>query len=88
MDKAAKTKVRLKMKSVITIEKEIYTSLNAYTVKSSNGSRMYRSKNNYKYKDSIFSKDEYTVLGMINGKIVNIECKNYMSAKQLFLAMQ
>lgn len=76
------------MKSVITIEKEIYTSLNAYTVKSSNGSRMYRSKNNYKYKDSIFSKDEYTVLGMINGKIVNIECKNYMSAKQLFLAMQ
>lgn len=76
------------MKSAITIEKEIYTSLNAYTVKSSNGSRMYRSKNNYKYKDSIFSKDEYSVLGMVNGKIVNIECKNYQSAKQLFLAMQ
>ena len=76
------------MKNAITIEKEMYVSLNAYTVRSSNGSRMYRSKNNYKYKDSIFSKDEYTVLGMINGKIVNIECKNYRSAKQLFLAMQ
>lgn len=76
------------MKSVINVEIEKYVSLNAYTVKSSNGSRMYRSKNNYKYKDSIFSKDEYTVLGMINGKIMNIECKNYRSAKQLFLAMQ
>ena len=76
------------MKSVINVEIEKYVSLNAYTVKSSNGSRMYRSKNNYKYKDSIFSKDEYTALGMINGKIVNIECKNYRSAKQLFLAMQ
>lgn len=76
------------MKNAITIEKEMYVSLNAYTVKSSNGSRMYRSKNNYKYKDSIFSKDEYTVLGMINGKVVTIECKNYTSAKQLFLAMQ
>lgn len=76
------------MKSVINVEIEKYVSLNAYTVKSSNGSRMYRSKNNYKYKDSIFSKDEYTVLGMINGKVVTIECKNYTSAKQLFLAMQ
>lgn len=76
------------MKSVITIEKEIYASLNAYTVKSSNGSRMYRSKNNYKYKDSIFSKDEYSVLGSVNDKIVHIECKDYRSAKQLFLAMQ
>ena len=76
------------MKSVINVEIEKYVSLNAYTVKSSNGSRMYRSKNNYKYKDSIFSKDEYTVIGMINGKIVNIECQNYRSAKQLFLAMQ
>ena len=76
------------MKNAITIEKEIYTSLNAYTVKSSNGSRMYRSKNNYKYKDSIFSKDEYSVLGSVNGKIVHIECKDYRSAKQLFLAMQ
>lgn len=76
------------MKRAITIEKENYVSLNAYTVKSSNGSRMYRSKNNYRYKDSIFSKDEYAVLGMVNGKIVNIECKNYQSAKQLFLAMQ
>lgn len=76
------------MKSVINVEIEKYVSLNAYTVKSSNGSRMYRSKNNYKYKDSIFSKDEYTVIGMINGKVVIIECKNYTSAKQLFLAMQ
>ena len=76
------------MKNAITIEKEIYISINAYTVKSSNGSRMYRSKNNYKYKDSIFSKDEYAVLGMINGKVVHIECKNYRSAKQLFMAMQ
>ena len=76
------------MKNAITIEKEIYTSLNAYTVKSSNGSRMYRSKNNYKYKDSIISKSEYSVLGSVNGKIVHIECKDYRSAKQLFLAMQ
>ena len=76
------------MKNAITIEKEIYTSINAYTVKSSNGSRMYRSKNNYKYKDSIFSKDEYAVLGLVNGKMVYIDCKNYRSAKQLFMAMQ
>lgn len=76
------------MKSVINVEIEKYVSLNAYTVKSSNGSRMYRSKNNYKYKDSIFSKDEYSVLGSVNGKIVHIECKDYRSAKQLFLAMQ
>lgn len=76
------------MKSAITIEKEIYMSLNAYTVKSSNGSRLYRSRNNYKYKDSIYSKDEYAVLGMINGKVVHIQCKDYRSAKQLFLAMQ
>ena len=76
------------MKSVITIEKEIYASLNAYTVRSSNGSRLYRSKNNYKYKDSIFGKDQYSVLGTVNGKIVYIECRDYRSAKQLFLAMQ
>lgn len=76
------------MKSVITIEKEIYKTLNAYTVRSSNGSRFYRTKNNYKYRNSIFSKNEYTVLGMVNGRIVTIECKNYRSAKQLFLAMQ
>ena len=76
------------MKNAITIEKEMYVSLNAYTVKSSNGSRMYRSKNNYKYKNSIFSKDEYAVLGMINGKVVHIQCKDYRSAKQLFMAMQ
>lgn len=76
------------MKNAITIEKEMYVSLNAYTVKSSNGSRMYRSKNNYKYKDSIFRKDEYSVLGTVNGKIVHIECKDYRSAKQLFMAMQ
>ena len=76
------------MKSVITIEKEIYASLNAYTVRSSNGSRLYRSKNNYKYKDSIFRKDQYSVLGTVNGKIVYIECRDYRSAKQLFLAMQ
>lgn len=76
------------MKSVITIEKEIYMSLNAYTVKSSNGSRLYRSRNNYKYKDSIYSKDEYAVLGMINGKILHIQCKDYRSAKELFMAMQ
>ena len=76
------------MKNAITIEKEMYVSLNAYTVKSSNGSRMYRTKNNYKYKDSIFSKDEYAVLGMINGKVVHIQCKDYRSAKQLFMAMQ
>ena len=76
------------MKSAITIEKEIYKSLNAYTVKSSNGSRMYRSKNNYKYKNSIFNKDEYTVLGSVNGTIVHIRCKDYRSAKKLFMAMQ
>lgn len=76
------------MKSVITIEIETYASLNAYTVKSSNGSRMYRSKNNYKYKDSIFNKDEYTVLGSVNGTIVHIRCKDYRSAKKLFMAMQ
>lgn len=76
------------MKSVITIEKERYTTLNTYTVKSSNGSRLYRSKNNYKYKGSIFSKDEYAVLGMVNGKVVHIQCKDYRSAKTLFLAMQ
>ena len=76
------------MKNAITIEKEIYTSLNAYTVKSSNGSRMYRSKNNYRYKNSIFNKDEYTVLGSVNGTIVVIRCKDYRSAKKLFMAMQ
>lgn len=76
------------MKNAITIEKEMYVSLNAYTVKSCNGSRMYRSKNNYKYKDSIFRKDEYSVLGTVNGKIVHIECRDYRSAKQLFMAMQ
>lgn len=76
------------MKSAITIEKDIYTTLNAYTVRSSNGSRMYRSKNNYKYKDSIFRKDEYSVLGSVNGKIVHIECRDYRSAKRLFMAMQ
>lgn len=76
------------MKNVITIEKDNYVSLNSYIVKSSNGSRLYRSKNNYKYKDSIFSKYEYTVLGMVNGRIVCVDCKNYRSAKKLFLAMQ
>lgn len=76
------------MKSTITIEKDMYISLNSYTVKSSNGSRMYRSKNKYKYKDSIFSKDEYTVLGSVNGTIVHIRCKDYRSAKKLFMAMQ
>lgn len=76
------------MKSVINVEIEKYVSLNSYTVKSSNGSRMYRSKNNYKYKDSIFNKDEYTVLGSVNGTIVHIRCKDYRSAKKLFMAMQ
>ena len=76
------------MKSVINVKIEKYVSLNTYTAKSSNGSRMYRSKNNYKYKDSIFNEDEYTVLGSVNGTIVHIRCKDYRSAKKLFMAMQ
>lgn len=76
------------MKSAITIEKENYSTLNSYTVKGSNGSRLYRSKCNYEFKDSPFNKTEYAVLGAINGKVVCIECKEYRSAKQLFMAMQ
>lgn len=76
------------MRSAITIERDNYATQNAYTVYSSNGSKMYRSKNNYKYRNSFYKINEYTVLGMISGKAVYIECKNYMSAKQLFLAMQ
>lgn len=76
------------MKNAITIRKEIFSSLNAYTVEGSNGSRMYRSKNNYRYKDSIFNKDEYAVLGSVNGEFMYIECKDYKSAKRLFMAMQ
>lgn len=76
------------MKSTITIKKDMYISLNSYTVISSNGSRMYRSKNKYKYKDCVFNKDEYAVLGSVNGTIVHIRCQDYRSAKQLFMAMQ
>lgn len=76
------------MKSAITIKKENYISLNAYTVSGSNGSKLYRTKNSYEYKNSIFEMNEYAVLGTINGKVVHIECKNYRSAKQLFMAMQ
>lgn len=76
------------MKSAISIKKENYKSLNSYTVYGSHGSKLYRTKNSYEYKDSPFKKNEYAVLGMINGKVVYIECKDYRSAKQLFLAMQ
>ena len=76
------------MKSVITIEKENFETMNAYTVFSSNGSRFYRAKNNHKYKDTLFKSDEYAVCGKVNGKFVYIECEDYRSAKQLFLAMQ
>lgn len=76
------------MKNAIIIEKENYSTLNSYTVKSSNGSRLYRSKCNYEFKDSVFNKTEYAVLGAINGKVVYIDCKNYRAAKQLFMAMQ
>ena len=76
------------MKSAITIERDNYATQNAYTVYGSNGSRMYRSKNNYKYRNSCYKINEYIVLGMINGKVVYIECKNYRSARGLFLAMQ
>lgn len=76
------------MKSVITIKKENFKTMNAYTVFSSNGSRFYRSKNNHRYKDMLFKSNEYAVYGEVNGKFVYIECKDYRSAKQLFLAMQ
>lgn len=76
------------MKSAITIEKENYSTLNSYTVHGSNGSRLYRSKCNYKFKDSPFNRIEYAVLGAINGKVAYIKCKDYCSAKQLFMAMQ
>ena len=76
------------MKNAIIIEKENYVTQNAYTVYGSNGSKLYRSKNNYKYKNSLYKINEYTVLGMINGKVVYIECKDYRSAKQLFMAIQ
>lgn len=76
------------MKNAITIKKESYLTLNAYTVCGSDGSKLYRTKNNYDYKDSIYKRDEYTVLGTVNGKVVYIECKDYRSAKQLFMAMQ
>ena len=76
------------MKSVIAIEKEDFRTMNAYTVFSSNGSRFYRAKNNHKYKDTLFKRDEYVVYGEVNGKFVHIECKNYRSAKQLFMAIQ
>lgn len=76
------------MKSAITIKKENYASLNAYTVIGSNGSRLYRTKNKYEYKEVSCVKNEYAVLGMINGNPVFIECRDYRSAKQLFTAMQ
>lgn len=76
------------MKNAITIRKENYSTLNSYTVNGSNGSRLYRSKCNYKYKNSPFNRIEYAALGAINGKVVYIECKDYRSAKQLFMAMQ
>lgn len=76
------------MKSAITIKKENFESLNAYIVYGSNASRLYRTRNKYAYKDTLFKADEYDVSGLINGKVVYIKCKNYCSAKQLFLAMQ
>lgn len=76
------------MKSAITIEKENYASLNAYTVIGSNGSRLYRTKNKYEYKEASCVINEYAVLGMINSNPVFIECKDYRSARQLFMAMQ
>ena len=76
------------MKSVITIEKENFITMNSYTVFSSNGSRLYRAKNNHRHKNLLFKKDEYAVCGTVNGKFVYIECKDYRSAKQLFMAMQ
>lgn len=76
------------MKNAIIIKRESFVTQNAYTVLGSQGSKMYRSKNNYNFKNSLYKINEYTVLGMINGKVVYIECKDYRSAKQLFLAMQ
>lgn len=76
------------MKSAITIKRENFVTQNAYTVLGSEASKLYRSKNNYKYKNSLYKINEYTVLGMINGKVVYIECKDYRSAKNLFMAMQ
>lgn len=76
------------MKSAISIKKGNYKSLNSYTVYGSNGSKLYRSKNNYKYKNSPYKINEYIVLGMVNGKVVYIECKDYRSARNLFMAMQ
>lgn len=76
------------MKNAIDIKRENYTSLNAYTVTGSKGSKLYRTKNNYKYKDCLVKKNEYAVLGLINDKAVYIECKDYRSAKRLFMAMQ
>lgn len=76
------------MKNAIDIKRGNYTSLNAYTVSGSKGSKLYRTKNSYEYKDSPFKKNEYAVLGLINDKVVYIDCKDYRSAKQLFMAMQ
>ena len=76
------------MKSDITIKKENFESLNAYIVCGSNVSKLYRTKNKYAYKDTLFKADEYDVSGLINGKVVYIKCKDYRSAKQLFLAIQ
>ena len=75
------------MKSAITIRKGNYESMNAYTVRGSNGSALYRFKSNYKNKDLSCS-DGYAVFGSINDEFVYIDCKNYRSAKELFMAMQ
>lgn len=76
------------MKSVITIEKESFITMNAYTVFGSNGSRFYRAKSNYKYKNLSVDMKEYMVCGMVNEKFVCVRCADYFSAKQLFMVMQ
>ena len=76
------------MKNAIDIVKENYGPFNSYVVYGSYGSRFYRTKNNYEYKDCIVKINEYAVKGFVNGNPVYVDCKDYRSAKELFMAMQ
>lgn len=75
------------MENAITIKKGRYETLNYYEAVGTNGTMFIREKRKHNFRECN-AYECYTVGGFINGIFVSIDCKDYRSAKQLFMAMQ
>lgn len=75
------------MKNAIAIKKGHYETINYYAVYGADGSMLVREKSKPEYR-KYNDLENYIVSGFVNGEYVMVNCKDYRSAKALFMAMQ